>query len=86
MPTTKDGVMIAAPRAATMDQIKPVFDRLATCIETSDTKGALKAIRQLVPEFQSGLTEKQRGTSRNSLFLGVVSFFLVPQSWVCYIP
>ena len=65
MPTPKDGVMIAAPRAATMDQIKPVFDRLATCIETSDTKGALKAIRQLVPEFQSGLTEEPtRGVAK----------------------
>ena len=65
MPTTKDGVMIAAPRAATMDQIKPVFDRLATCIETSDTNGALKAIRQLVPEFQSGLTEEPtRGVAK----------------------
>ena len=58
VPTTKDGVLIAAPRAATMDEVMPVFDVLATCIETSDTKGALEAIRQLVPEFQSGLTEE----------------------------
>ena len=58
VPTTKDGVLIAAPRAAEMDEIMPVFDRLATCIETSDTKGALEAIRQLVPEFQSSLTEE----------------------------
>ena len=58
VPTTKDGVLIAAPRATTMDVVMPIFDILATCIETSDTKGALKAIRQLVPEFQSGSTEE----------------------------
>ena len=58
VPTTKDGVLIASPRAAAMDEIMPVFDRLATCIETSNTKGALDAIRQLVPEFESGLTKE----------------------------
>ena len=57
MPTAKDGVLIAAPRAAAIDEIMPVFESLATCIETSDTKGALEAIRRLVPEFRSGLTE-----------------------------
>ena len=60
MPTTKDGVLIAAPRAATMDEITPVLDRLGDCVERSDIKGALNSIRLLVPEFSSGLTEEHR--------------------------
>ena len=58
LPTAKNGVLIAAPRATAMDEIMPIFDSLAACIQTSDTKGSLEAIRQLVPEFQSGQTEE----------------------------